>query len=236
MIPGTIPVGNFVNTFGTGFGTRTASFIGTDYDEPVGGDSSFSFSGTSLGTAASDRWIIVGVHGLMTATGYSATTILNTCTVNGYKAAPVVQVLNSQSNAIVGILVAYCPLGTTGTVVINFDSDVDACYISVWEVNGLVGFAPYASNTDISGSMSFSLNTLADGFIIAVGEAEDTFIGPASWTNVTERFDEENAIATGLSTATHTVTGADTTTSGSPVTVSLSIGNQDGRALVAASF
>lgn len=230
MIPGTIPAGNFVNTFGA----RTVSFVTTDYDEPLNGDSSYSFSGVSLGTAASDRWIILGVHGLANE-DYSATAITS-CTVNGYTGVPVAQDYYTDDRAVIGIVVAYCPTGTTGTIVVNFNSDVGACYISVWEVNGLVKFAPYDSDTDTSGSMSITLDTLADGFIIAVGSAEDTFISTATWTNVTERYDTEKSIVTAFNTSSHTVTGADTTTSGSAVTVSLSIGNQDGRALVAASF
>lgn len=229
MIPGTIPVGNFVNTFGA----RTVSFVTTDYIDGEE-DSSCSFTGVSLSTASSNRWIIVGICGLMT-NEYSASTITS-CTVNGYTASIVVQDFHTGDRAIAGIAVAYCPTGTTGTIVVNFNSAIDSCHIAVWKATGLVRFAPYDSDTDTSGTMSFSLDTLSNGFIIAVGTSDDTFIGPATWTNLTERYDSEKAVVTPGRASFHTVTGADTTTSGSPVTITLSIANQDDRVLVAASF
>ena len=228
-IPGVFAPHAYVNTFGP----RTLSFVTTDYIDGEE-DSSCSFTGVSLSTAASNRWIIVGILGLMT-NEYTASTITS-CTVNGYPASIVVQDVHGGDKAIAGIAVAYCPTGTTGTIVVNFNSAIDSCHIAVWKATGLVRYAPYDSNTDTSGTMTFSLNTLSDGFIIGIGTSDDTFIGSSTWTNLTERYDTTKAVVTGVRSSSHTVTGADTTTSGSPVTITLSIGNQDDRVLVAASF
>jgi len=235
MIPGTIPAGNFVNTFST----RTVSYLGTDYIDGEE-DSSFTFTGNSLGTAAADRWIIVGIHVLNNEDpNYDSTTTITSCTVNGY-IAPIARQASYQTgggdSGICGIAVAYCPVGSTGDVVVTTNNDSDSMGISLWEANGLKAFAPYDSDVDSAGALSLTLDTLADGFIIGIAMAEGTS-SPSTWTNATERYDNADVAATGLDTATHKWTGADTTTAGSPITVSTSAASgSDSAMMLACSF
>lgn len=156
-----------------------ASVVYTDNGVSSGSVSSFTFSARNLGTASSDRKIIVATVGL----GNSAT--LSSVTVAGVSATVSFTVAN------VGIAIVSVPTGATGDVVVNWSAAENTVTIGVWAAYGLGSTTPTDTGSSVADPFTDTLNVSAGG--IAVGLAHIDATGGSAptftWTGLAEVFD-----------------------------------------------
>ncbi len=165
----------------------------------------YTFSSQAIGTAKYDRRVIVGVS-------WNSSQTISSATIGGVSADIIVQ-HNSGANRC-GIIIAAVPTGTTADVVITFSGGLSRCGIGVWSATGLSSNTAVDSDwaTAVSNvSTSVTIDTVADGFTVAIACGFISAGATCSWANVTERYD------TSMDTSgIHS--GADASTSGSTIT------------------
>ena len=155
---------------------------------------SFTLSSADLGTAASNRTIIVACGGLDTVNND-----ITSVTVDGTAMSETHRGNDSTFRAF--IFEVDLATGTSGDVVVSFDGTVTRFGIAVWAAYGIgaaddkpssIGYPTEAGDVDISAggvAIGYSLNHNPTATV--------------SWTNMTERFDDT------IDYTSHT--GADTT-------------------------
>lgn len=142
----------------------------------------YTFTGVSIGTAATNRLVYVAV----TFVAANARRI-SSATIGGISATIVD--FAAQGNGTFFIY-ANVPTGTTATVAITFDAVCIRCLIgsySMFNLKSLVPIATAFATTWSAGSISASVNAPADGIVIA-GVNNSTNSNAVSWTNVTSRY------------------------------------------------
>jgi hypothetical protein len=142
-----------------------------------------TFSGVSIGTAASNRKIVV-------ASQHSSGTVpvsVSSMTVGGISATFVVNQASADGEAYVEIWQANVPTGTTATIVVNYSGTVSRGGVGVWAVYGA---AAAATDTGVSTAnpLTDTLNIPAGG--VAIGAASGSAGTSTAWTNLTENYDE----------------------------------------------
>jgi hypothetical protein len=152
---------------------------------------SYTFTAVPIGTAASDRSVVVGIYGRRSG-AISCTGV----TIGGVNAALLAQVnANSDANASVSdvsLWVANVPSGITADVVATFDNTSIRCGYALATING-VDPAPFdtaaAQNSD---TLADTINVPADGavFAFAGGSFGASYTG-AAWTGATEFADAQ---------------------------------------------
>lgn len=137
----------------------------------------YTFTGVSIGTAATNRMVYVsvifvagGARSLVSATigGISASIIDPTGQGNGTK-----------------IIYANVPTGTTATIVVTFDTVCDRCVIGSYSLFNLKSKEPVTSafsTTWTSGAISASV-AVPDGGIIIAGVNNNTNSNTITWTS-----------------------------------------------------
>lgn len=141
---------------------------------------SYTFAGTSLGTAGPNRLIVVG-------------TALRSAAVNSYSSVTVGG--NAMSNAVVqnahqtniGLHYLLVPAGTSADIVVTMTGTGGRCGIGVWALYNLAQTAPRSTAIDNSANYALSLNTQPDAIVCAI-----TYNGGSTsevWTGLTENFD-----------------------------------------------
>jgi len=156
----------------------------------------YTFSAQAIGTAASDRYVIVGVAGSNTASEPS------TVTVGGVSATKVVGTAGGNHSA--GLWVALVTSGSTADIVVTWPGSIDRCAIGVWSSTGLSSVTPSNTATSNATPGSCTVTTLAGGFAIAFSHLG---YGTVTWsgTGVTQDFNtsiEASVKNTGASAAT----------------------------------
>lgn len=195
MIPGITSA----KTAGFAFTARTVTYIEHSYYDSENNDD-YTFNSMNLGTPSSARWIAIGLHIYDADLDASISSI----TINGYSARIVIQTTVDTLHMCLAL--AHVPAGTTGNVVVSMTNEVSQMLASLWEVTGIVSYHAYDSDSNADSNPNVTLDTLADGYIIAIGSAEETFGDiSATWTGATERFD--------INDANYGYTGADVATS-----------------------
>lgn len=145
---------------------------------------SYTFSSQNLGTASSDRYIIVGA--VARKAGASAT--ISSITIGGVSATIVKQQTNTITNTNVsGLAIAAVPTGTTGNIVVTFSATMLRCAISAYAVTELDSATPYDDASSTSADPSVSLDIPTDGFAIGMGLTAAA--STATWTGLTEDVD-----------------------------------------------
>lgn len=143
----------------------------------------YTFSSQNFGDAASDRYIVVAI----TSRSVSGGTI-SSVTIGGVSASIDVQVTNSSSNYTVsGIAKALVPTGTSGDIVITFGAEQLRAGIGVYRLLG-ISSTPTDTGTSTADDPTTNLDIAAGGY--AIGVAYTVEAATASWTNLTERYDE----------------------------------------------
>lgn len=141
--------------------------------------STYTFSGVSLGAADVTRYIIVGV------TIYDGSTNNNvgSMTIGGVSATEIATTFNGGRRACIwGALVT---AGTSGDIVINTNNGAGTyLMMSAWAAYGISSLTPYATAASSASPADLSLNTPADGMLIAV--ANPGLNGDISWTGADE--------------------------------------------------
>lgn len=166
--------------FGIGGGGNKATVTLTDNSVDTTNLTAYTFSSQSLGTAAVDRRIIIGVAG----SGANAGAV-STLTVGGVSATNIIALENVDTET--EIWIADVPTETTGDVVVTFAAVKARCGIGVYRAIGSRSGA-IATSSSTADPMSASLLIPYDG--IAVGVGMDQSTSTYTWTNLTERYDE----------------------------------------------
>tara|TARA_R110000823_G_scaffold30436_6_gene87321 strand:+ start:12298 stop:13410 length:1113 start_codon:yes stop_codon:yes gene_type:complete len=198
------------------FNRRGATATGLTYnfeDSAVSASagSVFTFSSAAIGTAATDRQVIVGVGSIAGTVG-----TISGVTVGGIAA---VQAVHSGEGSMsnVDIWAAPVPSGTSADVIITHGSSKSRCGIGVWSMYGAAA-CPFNTAGSITDPPSAALTIPTGG--VGFGYCQ-TYGSTATytWTNLTEAFDETvggNGTHTGASsdvdgTPTITCTPSSTT-------------------------
>jgi len=147
--------------------------------------SSFTFSAQNISTAASDRYVIAGIS--FRAVG---TVTFSSVTIGGVSAT-----LHSTSYNTVGgnstgtcLAIAAVPTGTTADVVVNLSGTALRCGHGLWRVTGLASATPTDGSGSTASAPTYAIDVVAGGFAIGCAYSADT--ATASWTGITEKYDE----------------------------------------------
>lgn len=164
-----------------GFKAAVAAYQGGASSSTAG--TTHTFLTQPLGTAASDRIIIVSVFGNAAA----AAGTISSATIGGVSASIIEQATDGGLTG--GLIAAAVPTGTTETIAVTFSTSQSEVGIGIWSATGQVSATPVASgsNTDLS---QITLNAEPGGFVIAAcGNGGDISEETVTWTGATEDFD-----------------------------------------------
>ncbi len=152
--------------------------------------SEYTFSGVNLGTATSDRFIIVSSSVRKAGTTSSQ---LDSMTIAGITAVINVQAESTEdgNSCYSAIAIAKVTSGTSGDIVLTWGATMLRCLISTFRVLNLSGTTAHDTATDITDPLSTTLD-IPSGNSVAIGESAsgNTSI-TASWTGLTEDHDTE---------------------------------------------
>lgn len=151
-------------------------------------DSTYTFSSHSIGTAASDRYVIVAVA----CRGSFASATIASVTVAGTSCTQAVASTSTAGTAQIWITNAAITSGTTGDVVVTTGggAQVNNCGIGTYAATGLASATASATNTTTSDNTARSLAVTAGGIAVGLMRSNEAATGSAvAWTNITERYD-----------------------------------------------
>jgi hypothetical protein len=188
--------------------------------------SSYNFTGQSFGVADASRRIIVGCSGF----GSGGANSISSVTIAGGAASQIAATLGNGQIS-VQLWMAAVPTGTSGDVVVNWNTGAFDCGISIWR---LVGANPTPTGTNSDNTVSS--NALSADLTIPVGGGGIGYVShdgssarTCTWTNLSENNDGVIEGTGAHSAATSSTAGAATRTA----TMSGTIGNGGGLVLAA---
>lgn len=174
--------------------------------------SSYTFSGVSIGTATSDRLVVVVVTSADTGGNTAA---LSSVTIGGNAAT--IHVSSGTSEFITAVASLLVPTGTTANIVLNFSNSIGraACQTyRVWDYNDATPNATSTSGgTTNATSRSATVAIPSTGGVAVYGVMCDGSRS-VTWTNATEDMEDQafpGAENQTRSTASRTSTGSDST-------------------------
>tara|TARA_R110000764_G_scaffold1253_2_gene4852 strand:+ start:7048 stop:7797 length:750 start_codon:yes stop_codon:yes gene_type:complete len=189
----------------------------------------YTFSSQALGAAVSDRIIVVG--------GFSTNAVrtVSSVTIGGVSAAQIVAATNSGGEQC-ALWQASVPSGTTGDVVWTWSGAEVGMGIGVWRIVNAAASAHASSGVTGASALSSTLDIPANGAAIAYSGAASVN-RTATWTGLTERFDE-NGIEDGSTSGNHTGASLafETVQSGLTIQMTLSGGSIRNPVLTMASW
>lgn len=150
--------------------------------QDVANASTYTFASQALGTAYTDRKIIVGI-GARGGSDYTPSSV----TVGGVAATQVASVVQNGSYA--GIYIASVPTGTTGNVVVTFSGTMVRAAVGVWSARRLQSTTAIDTATDPDNPISQALTMSAGSIGVGVGFTQGT--ATHTWTGLTKTFQED---------------------------------------------
>jgi hypothetical protein len=147
---------------------------------------SYTFSSQNIGTAASDRWVVVA------ATAYNTGRSVQSLTIGGTNATKIVEAKTPSGNsATVAIYALQVSSGTSADIVIDYGGAGQiSCGIMVWNVNSSSGSWNTATDTDASDPLTASVSVNDGGVVIAASAyAGGTAPTNVVWAELTENND-----------------------------------------------
>tara|TARA_R100000664_G_scaffold32392_1_gene47227 strand:- start:1904 stop:2584 length:681 start_codon:yes stop_codon:yes gene_type:complete len=192
------------------------SYVLSDTSSSNATDYSGSFDNKSIGTAASDRQVIICVYGPRSSAGArSASVLIGSTTATGLVTA------NSSGGEFVGIFAATITSGTTADIDVIFNSSMLGCAISIYTITGAATSASDTMTNVDTDPLAGSITVPAGGAVVTVAGASFRSTTNFNYTNATKDhdavFDSDFHFSTARSTAngTFTITAdADGNTSG----------------------
>jgi hypothetical protein len=168
--------------------------------------STYTFSNVSIGTAASDRIVVICVSVQANAT-------ISTVTIGGINASLGKEEIYTAAtpDVVASIWYAFVPTGTTATVAVTLSAGSDASItISTYEVTGASAvLSDTDGNNGAAGSISITALTIPTGGGAIFCFTNDTRTTAVAWTNATEHADANIATGSLLRHSTaHTTTAA----------------------------
>jgi hypothetical protein len=173
--------------------------------------STYTYTSQSLGAAAADRYIVVGVASRIGA----ASLTLSSLTVGGVTATIVDQrsatgVASGGTATTLGALaIAAVPTGTTGNVVVNLSATALRCVVSMWRFDGLASATAFAAGDSAATAPTINLDIPANGAAVGIITAGYSGSLTASWTGLTEQYDATTE-ALAVSSASDAIISAET--------------------------
>lgn len=158
-----------------------ASFTASAKDST--GQTTYTFSSVSVGTAADNRQVVVGVHSILGSPGIT----INSVTIGGISASRVVKQESGSGGRVAEFWKASVPAGTTGNIVVTASAAMLACSIGVWAVYG-ASTATFDTDGSNVNPASVTLSVPTGG--IALGFGVSNASSTATWTNLTEDLDD----------------------------------------------
>lgn len=167
---------------------QKASITFTDESRLTTSTTEYTFTTQALGTAAADRYLIIGVEQRFT----SGTPTITSVTVGGVAATALfTEIDGGAATSSANMYIVAYPTGTTADIVVNHSGGCTSCGIGVWAAYGLRSATPTDSGTsNTTGAMTTDLDVLEDS--VAVGFVLTSGSGAArttTWTNLSEDFD-----------------------------------------------
>lgn len=197
---------------------KVLTYKGTARNNAVG-SSSVTLS-VDIGTASSDRYVIVGVGGAVT------TQTISSLTIAGTSATQIIAVNGAETSAI------WMALVTSGSgsqnIVVNWSGTQNVCGVAVWTLTGVSGTTPVDTKSSTANPFTATLSTVSGGVAVAYVMVSNTT--SYTWTNLTEQFDN-TAAGVGHSGA------HDAANTGSSISITCTPSGYDARSsMVAASW
>jgi hypothetical protein len=190
----------------------------------------YSFSSLSLGSAAADRQMVVGIGA---AAGSSRT--VNSVLVAGVTASRITGAVGAFGSDIADLWSAKVSAGTTGNVDVNFSGSMARCTVGLWRMTGASAAhhstltVSTSTQTTVSGNIAVPNN----GAVIAITRAVGSGSQSITWSGLTEDMD------TIIESGANAVAGAHATpVSSSPLVIGATINGTGvaSNALAAASW
>jgi len=147
----------------------------------------YAFTASTFGTANSDRYIAAVVHGRKS--GASTTLATASCAIGGISVTNAIEVSSDGANTnLCAILIANVPTDADLSIDVVFNASQLNCAIDIYEIHGINGATPYATDSDgTTADPSLSFNVEAGG--IAICGSDTASATSAAWTGVTEDVD-----------------------------------------------
>lgn len=155
----------------------------------------YTFADQNLDTAAPDRYIVATISGRSNDGG--ARTI-NSVTIGGVSAT--INVQTTDQGNVIGVAVASVPSGTTGDVVVEFSDTMTDAAVALYRVPGITTTTATDTGTSTATPLTTNLDINAGGFAVAMAKSDNSS-HTATWTNLTERFDQDDASTNSISGA-----------------------------------
>lgn len=140
---------------------------------------SYTFAGTSIGTAGPNRLIVVA-----TALRSASSNSYSSVTIGGSAAAAAVVQNAAQTN--VGLHALLVPSGTTADIVVTMTGTGSRCVIGVYALYNLASTTAAATASSTAATLALSLNTQPQGIVLATA-----YCGGSSsevWTGATQDY------------------------------------------------
>jgi hypothetical protein len=136
----------------------------------------------NLGTAATDRKIIIALH-----VNDADNSTINSVTIAGISATQRF-VTSNGTNVKTAFYSAAVPTGTSGDVVVNITNSGTIAYIGValWSVMGLQSEVPVLTAGSTAAPATGSFTTPADGFVLAYAGSGASAGATCTWSGVSE--------------------------------------------------
>lgn len=201
------------------------TFVSSAEQAEAAGGTSFSFVGQLIGTAAADRFMIVGAT---TADGTAASANIASLLIANVTAALIAQGGAGTLNR-AGLFGLTVTSGTTATIVVNMSASIGGSptivpvTIGVWYARGLLSTTAVATNAAYatSGSLTLGLASSAQG--VAVAAATNWSGAAPTWSG----YDSTKDWTQSGSGAPTDASGISGTTSGASLTITYgSVGTQ----------
>lgn len=183
--------------------------------------SSYSFASLSTGTAASDRYVLIGVAGKDNATNFSWTSL----TIDGNSATELIDSANTSSTVQAGFYILAVPTGTSSTIVVTPSEALTSASVCSWSITGLGSTTPITTNNAFSNTaaaMTLDLNGLNAGDLMVVMAAEEDLAGAPTVSGVTSR---GNATMGGAAEGTRTAFDGTASAGSNAISVDYSASN-----------
>lgn len=156
--------------------------------------SSVSYTSQAIGSAASDRIVIVALYAVRDITG----TVVSSATIGGVSATILKQQTNHAVSVdnVTAILAAAVPSGTTATVAITFNNSVLRCNIATFSMVGgsISPYATYANTNATDAVPDITIDVPAGGGHVAVVGLYQGSTTTFTWagSGITEAYDVAN--------------------------------------------
>lgn len=218
--------GMLINSYQFGV-PATISFVGCTSDET--NLTTYTYTNHATGTAGARR-TIVGV-GLRDGTTDFSTASM---TVGGVSATEAADTADTGSLVQSAIYIIDNPSGTTATIVVTASEAIQSMTVCVWAAYDVISITPADTAINFqtaSAALTLDLDVTGGGVAVGMATVNNSAGGTATWTGMNERSDAASGGAN-----EHGQSSADTTTEGTPVTVSADFTGTEDATGATASF